>query len=213
MPGALPDFLRETRDVRAASWRVAEIPHDLRDRRVEITGPVERKMIINALNSGASVFMADFEDSLTPTWENVVSGQAHLCDAVRGTIEFTGEGGRRYALGPRPATLMVRPRGWHLHEKHLLIDGAPVSASLFDFALFFFHNAKALIAKGTGPYFYLPKMESHLEARLWNDVFVAAQDALGIRAARSARPFSSRRSSRRSRWTRSCTSCASTRPG
>lgn len=178
--GALPDFLAQTRALRAGDWRVASIPADLLDRRVEITGPVERKMIINALNSGASVFMADFEDSLTPTWENVVSGQAHLRDAVRGTITFSGPDGREYALGPSPATLMVRPRGWHLPEKHVLVDGRPVSASLFDFALFFFHNAETLIARGSGPYFYLPKMESHLEARLWNDVFVAAQERLGI---------------------------------
>jgi malate synthase len=179
--GWLPDFLTETADVRAADWRVAPVPADLQDRRVEITGPVERKMIINALNSGANCFMADFEDSCSPTWANVVAGQANLRDAVAGTIELTdSRTGKHYALGEKVATLLVRPRGWHLVEKHVRIDDAPVSASIFDFGLYFFHNARALLARGTGPYFYLPKMESHLEARLWNDVFVAAQDALGL---------------------------------
>jgi malate synthase len=178
--GAMPEFLPSTAQIRAGDWQVAPIPADLLDRRVEITGPVERKMIINALNSGAKVFMADFEDSNSPTWSNAMEGQVNLRDAVRGTIAYTSPEGKRYEVGPTPAVLMVRPRGWHLVEKHFLIDGEPISASLFDFGLFFFHNASALIAKGTGPYFYLPKLESHLEARLWNDVFLAAQSELGI---------------------------------
>ncbi|MDR3699096.1 MAG: malate synthase A [Candidatus Sulfopaludibacter sp.] len=178
--GRLPGFLPETSDIRAAEWTVAPIPADLADRRVEITGPVERKMVINALNSGASVFMADFEDSNSPTWANNILGQINLRDAVAGTISFTSPEGKVYALAPRTAVLMVRPRGWHLVEKHVTVAGEPVSASLFDFGLYFFHNAKALIAKGTGPYFYLPKMQSHLEARLWNDVFVFAQDYIGV---------------------------------
>src|SRR5574341_548376 len=178
--GGFPDFLPETRDLREAGWRVAPIPADLMDRRVEITGPVDRKMIINALNSGAMVYMADFEDSHTPTWRNNLEGQLNLRDAIAGTIDFTSPDGKRYALADKTATLMVRPRGWHLVEKHVTVDGRPLSGSLFDFGLCFFHNARALLAKGTGPYFYLPKMESHLEARLWNDVFVAAQDALGL---------------------------------
>ncbi|HXY20109.1 MAG TPA: malate synthase A [Gemmatimonadales bacterium] len=178
--GRMPDFLAETRQIRAREWTAAPIPADLADRRVEITGPVDRKMIINALNSGARVYMADFEDAHSPTWANTLDGQVNLRDAVRGTIAFTSPEGKRYGLAERVATLVVRPRGWHLVEKHLHVDGAPVSGSLFDFGLYFFHNAAALIARGTGPYFYLPKMESHLEARLWNDVFVAAQDALGV---------------------------------
>ncbi|WIG58197.1 MAG: Malate synthase [Ktedonobacterales bacterium] len=178
--GIAPDFLAETAEVRAAEWSVASIPADLRDRRVEITGPVDRKMIINALNSGAKVYMADFEDANAPFWENCIEGQYNLRDAVRGTIGYTSPEGKSYHLNERTATLMVRPRGWHLPEKHMLVDGREVSGSLFDFGLFFFHNAKALIARGTGPYFYLPKMESHLEARLWNDVFVMAQQELGI---------------------------------
>lgn len=178
--GVLPNFLPETAEVRQAEWRVAEIPADLRDRRVEITGPVDRKMIINALNSGASVFMADFEDSNSPTWSNVIEGQVNLRDAVRRRIEYTSPEGKQYELSERPATLMVRPRGWHLTEKHFKLHGKPVSASIFDFALYFFHNARELLARGTGPYFYLPKLESHLEARLWNDIFVFAQDRLGI---------------------------------
>jgi len=178
--GYPPEFPPETARIREEEWRVAPIPADLLDRRVEITGPVERKMIINALNSGASVFMADFEDSLSPTWENVVEGQQNLRDAVAGTIAFSGENGKEYRLAGRTATLMVRPRGWHLEEGHVLVDGAPVPASLFDFALFFFHNAHALVDKGTAPYFYLPKLESRLEARLWNDVFVDAQAELGL---------------------------------
>ena len=178
--GERPDFLPETRSVREAEWTVAPIPADLLDRRVEITGPVDRKMMINALNSGAQVYMADFEDSHAPTWRATIEGQINLRDAVAGTISYASPEGKAYALGPSPATLMVRPRGWHLGEKHVTVDGHPISASLFDFGLFFFHNAAALTAKGTGPYFYLPKLESHLEARLWNDVFNLAQDELGI---------------------------------
>ena len=178
--GALPDFLRETRHIRESNWKVAPIPKDLMDRRVEITGPVDRKMIINALNSGANVFMADFEDSNSPTWANVMDGQVNLRDAVRGTISYTSPEGKPYELAEQTATLMVRPRGWHLDEKHVRIDGKPVSASIFDFALFFFHNARALVEQGSGPYFYLPKMESHREARLWNDIFVYSQHKLGL---------------------------------
>jgi len=180
--GELPDFLPETAEIRAAEWTVEPLPADLRDRRVEITGPVDRKMIINALNSGARVFMADFEDSNSPTWENCVAGQVNLRDAVRGTIEYIDPRGKEYRLADRTATLMVRPRGWHLDEKHVRVDGEPVSASVFDFALHFFHNARELIERGSGPYFYLPKLESRLEARLWNDLFLAAQSALGIPA-------------------------------
>ncbi len=178
--GKLPDFLPQTADIRRADWKVAAIPRDLRDRRVEITGPVDRKMIINALNSGANVFMADFEDSNSPTWKNNLDGQVNLRDAVRGTIRYESPEGKQYEVGPNPATLLVRPRGWHLDEKHFLVEEKPISASLFDFGLYFFHNAQALLDRGTGPYFYLPKMESHLEARLWNDVFCFAQDELGI---------------------------------
>jgi len=178
--GWMPDFLPETAEIRKAEWKVAPIPKDLMDRRVEITGPVDRKMIINALNSGANVFMADFEDSNSPTWTNNIEGQQNLREAVRGTIQYVSPESKRYELGSKVATLVVRPRGWHLDEKHFLVDGRPISASLFDFGLFFFHNAAALVEKGTGPYFYLPKMESHPEARLWNDVFNLAQDELGI---------------------------------
>jgi malate synthase len=178
--GKLPDFLPETASIRDSEWTVAPIPTDLMDRRVEITGPVDRKMIINALNSGASVFMADFEDANSPTFQNNLDGQANLRDAIRGTIGFTSPEGKRYELNPQIATLVIRPRGWHLVEKHFEVDGKPISGSLFDFGLYFFHNAQALIAKGSGPYFYLPKMESHLEARLWNDVFCFAQEALEI---------------------------------
>jgi malate synthase len=161
-------------------WKVAPAPADLNDRRVEITGPVDRKMIINALNSGAKVFMADFEDSTSPTWLNVMEGQVNLMGAVRRTLAFTNEAGKQYKLNDKLATLVVRPRGWHLDEAHMIIAGEPMSASLFDFGLYFFHNAAELIARGSGPYFYLPKMESHLEARLWNDVFNFSQDYLGI---------------------------------
>lgn len=178
--GKLPDFLAETKNIREGAWKAALIPKDLTRRKVEITGPVERKMIINALNSGADVFMADLEDSNAPTWDNNIRGQANLRDAINRVIDFTTPEGKRYALNPKTATLVVRPRGWHLMEKHMLVDGKPVSASLFDFGLYFFHNAKTLLKNGSGPYFYLPKMESHLEARLWNDVFVFAQQTLGI---------------------------------
>ncbi|MDP6409653.1 MAG: malate synthase A [Planctomycetota bacterium] len=181
--GELPGFLPETGDVREGDWRVAPLPADLVDRRVEITGPLERKMVINALNSGARVFMADFEDSQCPTWQALVAGQVNLADAVRRTIDFTHpRTGKAYALGEETATLLVRPRGWHLEERHVTVHGRAVSASLFDFGLYFFHNAAELLAQGTGPYFYLPKLESHLEARLWNDVFLAAQEELGIAA-------------------------------
>jgi malate synthase len=173
------DFLRETAHVRAGDWTVAKLPEDLLDRRVEITGPVDRKMVINALNSGARVFMADFEDATCPTWENQIEGQQNLFDAVRRTISFEAKG-KQYALAEKTATLLVRPRGFHLDEKHVLVDGVPCPGSLFDFGLYFFHNAKEALARGTGPYFYLPKLESHLEARVWNDVFVHAQKALGI---------------------------------
>ena len=178
--GALPAFLDETTDVRSGDWRVAPAPRDLEKRWVEITGPVERKMMINALNSGASAFMADFEDSLSPTWANVVVGQANLIDAVRGTLGFTSPEGKAYRLNETIATLLVRPRGWHLAEKHVTVDGAAVSASLFDFGLYVFHNAKERLARGTAPYFYLPKMESHREARLWNEAFLFAEEALGV---------------------------------
>ena len=178
--GVMPGFLESTASIRESEWTVAPIPADLLDRRVEITGPVERKMIINALNSGAKIFMADFEDSNSPTWDNVIDGQVNLRDAVRGSITYVSPEGKRYEVKESPAVLMVRPRGWHLVEKHCLLGGEPVSASLFDFGLYFFHNVRQLIANGTGPYFYLPKMESHLEARLWNDVFRMAQEELGI---------------------------------
>jgi malate synthase len=178
--GAQPDFLAETGDVRERNWTVAPAPADLDDRRVEITGPVERKMMINALNSGAKVFMADFEDALSPPWVNVIAGQANCIDAVRRTLEYASPEGKRYRLGEQLATLVVRPRGWHLEEKHLLVDGEPMPASLFDFGLYFFHNARELLDRGSGPYFYLPKLENHLEARLWNEVFVLSQEELGI---------------------------------
>jgi len=181
--GERPDFLPETKTIRESEWTVAPLPADLLDRRVEITGPVDRKMIINALNSGAKVFMADFEDSTTPTWENVIDGQANLRDAVRRTITFEDKSnGKSYKLNEKSAVLFVRPRGWYLEERHVLVDGEPMSGSLFDFGLYAFHNAKELLARGSGAYFYLPKMESHLEARLWNDVFVQAESALGIPA-------------------------------
>jgi malate synthase len=179
--GWKPDFLPETKAVRDAEWRVAPIPRDLQDRRVEITGPTDRKMVINALNCGANVFMADFEDANTPSWENLIEGQANLSDAVRRTITFDDpQTGRHYSLNGKTAVLFVRPRGWHLPEQHVLVDGEPMSGALFDFALFFFHNAKELVARGTGPYFYLPKLESHFEARLWNSVFLHAQARLGL---------------------------------
>ncbi|MBL8669087.1 MAG: malate synthase A [Alphaproteobacteria bacterium] len=180
--GEKPDFLPETRRVRESDWTVAPLPPDILDRRVEITGPVDRKMVINALNSGAKVYMADFEDATTPTWANLIEGQLNLRDAVRGSIGFTEPAtGKQYKLGPTPAVLFVRPRGWHLPEKHLLVDGQPMSGALLDFGLYLFHNAKALLQRKTGPYFYLPKLESHIEARLWNDIFLHSQEALGIK--------------------------------
>ena len=175
-----PAFLEETAHVREGDWSVAPTPPDLQDRRVEITGPTDAKMVINALNSGASCFMADFEDALSPTWKNVLEGQANLMPTPFAAPSHWTPGGKQYRLNEKTAVLIVRPRGWHLPERHVLVDGEPTSASLFDFGLFFFHNAKELLERGSGPYFYLPKLESHLEARLWNDVFVAAQDALGI---------------------------------
>ena len=174
-------FLLETKHVRDGDWRAAPLPHDLEDRRVEITGPVDRKMVINALNSGANCYMADFEDSNSPTWSNCVEGQANLRDAVFGTISFEDRGrNKSYRLNDDPAVLFVRPRGWHLQEKHFVVDDRPCPASLCDFGLFFFHNARKLVESGSGPYFYLPKLESHLEARLWNEVFVRAQERLGL---------------------------------
>jgi malate synthase len=178
--GATLGFLPDTEAVRSGDWKVAEAPPDLQQRWVEITGPTDRKMTINALNSGADGFMADFEDANAPTWHNMVDGQINLRDAIDGTIAYEGSDGRHYELGERSATLLVRPRGWHLGERHLLIDGAPISASLFDFGLYVFHCAQRLLNRGAGPYFYLPKLESHLEARLWNEVFNRAQDTLGI---------------------------------
>jgi malate synthase len=178
--GAMPDFLPETAHIRQSDWSVAPIPADLQDRRVEITGPAERKMIINALNSGAKVFMADFEDSLSPAWEVAIQGQLNLRDAITRNISFSGPEGKQYRLQEQTATLLVRPRGWHLPEKHVWIDGKQVSGGIFDFGLYLYHNARELLARGSGPYFYLPKLESHLEARLWNDVFVLAQRELGL---------------------------------
>jgi malate synthase len=177
--GSRIEFPADTASVREAEWQVASAPADLNDRRVEITGPVDRKMMINALNSGAKVFMADLEDSCSPTWQNIVDGHRNLMEAVRGTLSLD-VGGKGYRLNDQRATLVVRPRGWHMEDSHILVDGKPVSASLLDFGLYFFHNARELMARGSGPYFYLPKMESHHEARVWNDVFVAAQEALNI---------------------------------
>jgi malate synthase len=174
------DFLPETREIREGEWRVAAAPADLQNRRVEITGPAEAKMMINALNSGAKVFMCDLEDALSPRWSNVLDGQAALHDAIRRTLEFTNDAGKHYTLNDEIATLIVRPRGWHLEERHVLLDGEPVAGGLFDLALYMTHNAKELLARGSGPYFYLPKLESHLEARLWNDAFVIAQEAVGV---------------------------------
>ena len=178
--GERPTFLEETRSIRVGDWKVAPVPDDIQDRRVEITGPTNRRMVINALNCGARVFMADFEDANTPTWQNLIEGQINLTDAIDRTISFETPEGRLYKLNDEVATLFVRPRGWHLIEKHLLIDGEPISGSLFDFGLYFFRNAQRLLDHGSGPYFYLPKMESHLEARLWNDVFTFAEAQLGI---------------------------------
>jgi malate synthase len=179
--GERPDFLEESRSIRESAWTVAPLPADILDRRVEITGPVDRKMIINALNSGAKVFMADFEDSTTPTWNNLLDGHMNLRDAIRRTIAYADPAtGKQYKLNDKVAVLFVRPRGWHLEERHLLVDGEPMSGSIFDFGLYFFHNASELLARGSGPYFYLPKMESHLEARLWNDIFIRAQKEIGV---------------------------------
>ena len=178
--GEQPDFLPETRAIREGDWTIAPLPKALECRRVEITGPVERKMIINALNSGADSYMSDFEDSNTPTWGNQLDGQLNIRDAVRGELSFTNEAGKRYALNEKVATLLQRPRGWHLDEKHVLVDGERVSAGIFDFALSFFHNAREQLARGAGPYYYLPKMESHLEARLWNEIFLEAQAYVGL---------------------------------
>ncbi|MGH2697705.1 MAG: malate synthase A [Actinomycetota bacterium] len=178
--GETLDFLSGAAEVRSADWKVAPLPADLHDRRVEITGPTDRKMVINALNSGARCFMADFEDSNSPTWSNMAQGHVNLIDAIDKTIEFTSPDGKEYRLGDEVATLLVRPRGWHLPEKHLFVDGEAVAGALFDFGFFFWHNARRLLDAGSGPYFYLPKMESHLEARLWNDVFNFAQDAVGV---------------------------------
>jgi malate synthase len=179
--GEKPNFLPETKAIRDAEWTVAPLPGDILDRRVEITGPVDRKMIINALNSGAKVFMADFEDSNTPTWNNLLDGQINLRDAIRRSITYADPAsGKQYKLNDATAVLFVRPRGWHLEERHVRVDGEPMSGSIFDFGLYFFHNAKELLARGSGPYFYLPKMESHLEARLWNDIFIRAQQKLGV---------------------------------
>ena len=178
--GKLPDFLAETRNVREGDWTIGTVPADLQDRRVEITGPTDRKMVINALNSGANVFMADFEDSNAPTWSNMIEGQINLRHAIRRSITFRSPEGRNYQLDDRIATLLVRPRGWHLLEQLLRVDGEPVSGAIFDFALYVFHNAKEALARDTGPYYYLPKLESHLEARLWNDIFVTAQRELGL---------------------------------
>lgn len=178
--GKLPDFLQSTQSIREGDWQVAPIPADLADRRIEITGPVDRKMIINGLNSGARVFMADFEDASSPTWENMIGGQLNIFDAVRRQIDFTADNGKTYALNENPAVLMVRARGWHMEERHLAFEDEVLSAGLVDFGLCFFHNARALMERGSGPYFYLPKLESHLEARLWNDIFNFSQDLLGI---------------------------------
>ena len=177
--GKLPDFLPETSQIRSSAWSITPQPKDMLDRRVEITGPTDRKMVINALNSGASTFMADFEDANCPTWANMIEGQINLRDAVRRTISFDQEG-KTYLLKDQTAVLIPRPRGWHLDEKHVLVDGKPVAGAIFDFGLYFFHNAKELLARGTGPYFYLPKMESHLEARLWNDIFELAQKEVSV---------------------------------
>jgi malate synthase len=178
--GDLPDFLPETREVRESEWTIAPVPAELEDRRVEITGPTDRKMVINALNSGARMFMADFEDANSPTWSNMVEGQANLVAAIERTLEFESEEGKQYRLNEEPATLLVRPRGWHLVEKHVLIDGVPVAGALFDFGLYLFHNGRRLLDNGTGPYLYLPKLESHLEARLWDEVFTFTEESLGL---------------------------------
>ena len=180
--GEKPDFLAETKKIRESDWTVAPLPADILDRRVEITGPVDRKMIINALNSGAKVFMADFEDSSTPLWNNLIEGHINLRDAIRRIITYLDPASKKaYQLNEKTAVLFIRPRGWHLDERHVLVDGEPISGSIFDFGLYLFHNAKELLSRGSGPYFYLPKMESHLEARLWNDIFIRAEHGLGLR--------------------------------
>ncbi len=179
--GSLPDFLAETQSIRDGNWKISPIPADLQDRRVEITGPAgDIKMVINAFNSGASTYMSDFEDSQSPTWHETIQGQINLKDAINGKIRYTSPEGKDYSLNPKIATLIVRPRGWHLLEKHVLVNGKPVSASIFDFAIFLFHNGRKLVEKNSGPYFYLPKLESHLEARLWNDIFLASEEELGL---------------------------------
>jgi malate synthase len=179
--GGTLDFLDDTREIRESDWIVAPVPADLQQRWVEITGPTERKMVINALNSGADGFMADFEDANSPTWANMVEGHINLRDAIDGTIQYDGSDGRHYELKEKVATLHVRPRGWHLPERHLLVDGDPVAGAFFDFGLYMFHCARRLVARGTGPYFYLPKMESHREARLWAEVFAFTEQALNLR--------------------------------
>jgi len=207
-------FLPETQKIRDADWQVASPAPGLVDRRVEITGPTDRKMTINALNCGAKVWLADMEDASTPAWANVVEGQLNLRDALDGTIDFTSPEGKSYALGEDLATIVVRPRGWHLPEKHIVVDGAPMSGSLVDFGLYFFHCARRQIDAGKGPYFYLAKLESHLEARLWNDVFVRAQESLGIpHGTIRATVLTSRPTPPPSRWKRSSTSCAITPQG
>jgi malate synthase len=205
--GEMPDFLPETRDVREGDWKIAPIPDDLQDRRVELTGPPDRKMTINALNSGASCWMADFEDANCPTWHNMLESQLNMKEAIEGTISFDDpNSGKHYELHENTAVILARPRGWHLFEKHMLVDGEQVPGGLFDFGLYFFHNAQTLLDNGSGPYFYLPKMESHLEARLWNDVFDSAYREALSRPRSSSRPYSPP-----SRCTRSSTSYASIR--
>ena len=208
--GKLPDFLPETANIRASDWTVAPIPADLQDRRTEITGPVDRKMIINALNCGASVFMADFEDANSPTWSNCVEGQRNLRDAIKKTITLSS-GGKEYKLNEKTAVLLVRPRGWHLTEKHILVDGERISGSLFDFGLYFLHNAKQLVANGSGPYFYLPKLKAISKLGCGMTSSTLRRMLAECRAEPSAPPSSSRRSSVLSRWMKSCTSCVTTR--
>ncbi|MDQ4106242.1 MAG: malate synthase A, partial [Actinomycetota bacterium] len=179
--GEMPDFLPETKDIREGDWKIAPVPEDLQDRRVELTGPPDRKMTINALNSGASCWMADFEDANCPTWHNMLESQFNMKQAIERTITFDDpKTGKNYELNDEVAVILARPRGWHLFEKHMIVDGKEVPGGIFDFGLYFFHNAQRLLDNGSGPYFYLPKLEGHLEARLWNDVFVMAQDELGI---------------------------------
>jgi len=209
--GERPDFLSETAHIRAGDWKIAPIPKALECRRVEITGPVERKMVINALNSGADSYMTDFEDSNTPNWDNQITGQINMRDAVRKVISME-QNGKVYRLNAETATLVVRPRGWHLDEKHVLVDGKRISGGIFDFALFMFHNAKEQLARGAGPYFYLPKMESHLEARLWNDIFVMTQNELGIAQGSIKATVLIETIVAAFKWMRFCMNCASTVP-